>query len=102
VDTPGLRAVALWSEGAGFDEAFADVTDLAEGCRFRDCRHEAEPGCAVLAAVEAGTLHPARLRSWKHLKGELDALRAEQAEWERTAKRGRRPPRRGGRPVEED
>jgi ribosome biogenesis GTPase / thiamine phosphate phosphatase len=102
VDTPGLRAVALWSEGAGFDEAFADITELADGCRFRDCRHEAEPGCAVRAAVESGALHPARLRSWKHLKAELDALRSEQAEWERTARRGRRPPRRGGRPVDED
>jgi hypothetical protein len=56
----------------------------------------------VLAAVEGGTLHHSRLRSWRHLKGELEALRAEQAAWERTARRGRRPPRRGGRPVEEE
>lgn len=102
VDTPGLRAVALWSEGAGFDEAFADVTALAEGCRFRDCTHEAEPGCAVLAAVTDGRLTAARLASWQHLHAELVALRAEQETTERLARRGRRPPRRGGRPVEEE
>lgn len=96
VDTPGLRAVAVWSEGVGLDEAFADVTSLAEHCRFRNCRHDAEPGCAVRDAVEQGRLAGARLRSWHHLHAELDALLAEQAEHDRAARRGRRPPRRGG------
>ncbi|HEX9259721.1 MAG TPA: ribosome small subunit-dependent GTPase A [Acidimicrobiales bacterium] len=96
VDTPGLRALALWSEGAGLDEAFADVTSLAEHCRFRDCAHDVEPGCAVLAAVQSGTLLPARLRSWRNLHVELEALRGEQEAYERSAGRGRRRPRRGG------
>jgi ribosome biogenesis GTPase len=96
IDTPGLRAIALWSEGAGLDEAFGDVTSLAERCRFRDCQHDAEPGCAVREAVETGTLPAGRLRSWRVLHAELEALRDEQAEHERAARRGRRPPRRSG------
>jgi ribosome biogenesis GTPase len=96
IDTPGLRAVALWSEGAGLDEAFPDVTELAEHCRFRDCAHDTEPDCAVRAAVEDGRLPAGRLRSWRQLHTELDTLRAEQAELERAQRRGRRPPRRGG------
>jgi ribosome biogenesis GTPase len=102
VDTPGMRAVALWSEGAGLDEAFADITEMAERCRFRDCAHDMEPGCVVLAAVARGDVPAARLRSWRTLHAELDALRAEQAEFERSARRGRRRPRRGGRPDEQD
>jgi ribosome biogenesis GTPase len=104
VDTPGLRAVALWSEGAGLDEAFADVTSLAEHCRFRNCAHDAEPGCAVRAAVADGRVPEARLRSWHHLHAELEALQQEQAELERAQRRGRRPPRRSagqGAPDEE-
>ena len=50
--------------------AFPDIEKCAEGCRFRDCRHETEPGCAVLAAVEAGTLDPARLGSFRKLQAE--------------------------------
>lgn len=102
VDTPGLRSVALWSEGAGLDEAFSDVTSRAEHCRFRDCAHDAEPGCAVQAAIAAGELPPARLRSWRDLHAELDALEGEQAEHDRAARRGRRPPRRGGPAEPED
>jgi ribosome biogenesis GTPase / thiamine phosphate phosphatase len=96
VDTPGLRGVALWSEGAGLDEAFSDVTSRAERCRFRDCAHDAEPGCAVQGAIAAGELPAARLRSWRSLHAELDLLEQEQAEHTRLARRGRRPPRRGG------
>ena len=58
IDTPGLRAVSLWASGQGIERAFQDVFDLAERCRFRDCKHEGEPGCAVLDAVAAGTLDP--------------------------------------------
>jgi ribosome biogenesis GTPase / thiamine phosphate phosphatase len=104
VDTPGLRGVALWSEGVGLDEAFADVTSLAEGCRFRDCRHDVEPGCAVQAAIAEGLLPAARLRSWVHLHEELAVLEEEQAELERALRRGRRPPRRssGGPAIDEE
>ena len=50
VDTPGVRAVSLWSSGRGIERAFADVFDLMDHCRFRDCKHEQEPDCAVNAA----------------------------------------------------
>ena len=62
VDTPGLRTVGLW-EGAG--AAFADIDELAAACRFADCRHDTEPGCAVRAAVD-----PERLAAWRKLERE--------------------------------
>jgi ribosome biogenesis GTPase len=78
VDTPGLRAVSLWSSGHGIERAFADVFDLMDECRFRDCKHEDEPGCAVQAAIAAGRLDPARLASMKRLVAEEAALEEEQ------------------------
>ena len=62
IDTPGVRAVSLWLSGAGIERAFADVFDLMDHCRFRDCKHDQEPGCAVLAAIESGTLDPGAVR----------------------------------------
>jgi ribosome biogenesis GTPase len=67
LDTPGIRAVGLISVDDGLDRAFADVTALARGCRFGDCRHGAEPDCAVRAAIEAGALPARRLTSWHRL-----------------------------------
>ncbi len=72
VDTPGLRAVALWDADEGVERAFPDVARLAEGCRFRDCRHEREPDCAVRAAVDEGRLDRVRLESYRRLHAELD------------------------------
>lgn len=69
LDTPGMREIALWS-GDGLDETFADVVELATGCRYRDCQHETEPGCAVLAAIEAGDLAVERLNAWIKLQRE--------------------------------
>ena len=93
LDTPGLRAVALWSDGdshgGGLARAFDDITALAEGCWFADCRHDAEPDCTVREAVEAGRLDPKRLLAWQHLTAELDRLAVERAEAGRTARRGR-------------
>jgi ribosome biogenesis GTPase len=74
VDTPGLRSVGLWEGSHGLDQAFGDVTSLADHCRFGNCRHEREPGCAVLDAVEEGTLDPARFDAYRHLRDELDQL----------------------------
>ncbi len=75
IDSPGVREVGLWAEdGGGLEEAFDDLAELAAGCRFRDCGHGSEPGCAVRAAVEAGTLDPARLEAYRSLSAELDAL----------------------------
>jgi len=80
IDTPGLRAVSLWASGEGIERAFQDVFDLADQCRFRDCKHEEEPGCAVRAAVEAGDLDARRVRSLARLVAEEAALEAEQRE----------------------
>ena len=78
IDTPGVRAVSLWSSGTGIERAFADVFALSEKCRFRDCKHREEPGCAVSAAVIAGKLDPRRLDSMKRLVAEEAALEEEQ------------------------
>jgi ribosome biogenesis GTPase len=71
LDTPGIRAVGLLDLEEGLDRAFADVADLAATCRFADCRHEAEPGCAVRAALAAGDLTPRRYESWQRLQREI-------------------------------
>lgn len=78
IDTPGVRAVSLWSSGTGIERAFADVFGLSESCRFRDCKHDEEPGCAVSAAVRDGSLDPRRLDSMKRLVAEEAALEEEQ------------------------
>lgn len=69
IDTPGLRSVGLASAEA-LDQTFADVAELAQQCRFNDCAHETEPGCAVQAAIEDGDLEPRRLQSWRKLQRE--------------------------------
>jgi ribosome biogenesis GTPase len=76
IDTPGLRELQLW-EG-DLDSSFADVEELAERCRFRDCSHTREPGCAVLAAVDDGVLPLDRLRSYRKLRRELFAAHVRQ------------------------
>lgn len=74
VDTPGLRELQLWD--GDLDGAFADLIGLAAGCRFSDCSHESEPGCAVRAAIVAGELDPARLASYRKLERELESVEA--------------------------
>jgi ribosome biogenesis GTPase / thiamine phosphate phosphatase len=74
IDTPGLRELQFW-EG-DVSAAFEDIEALAADCRFRDCAHAREPGCAVLAAVDDGTLTLDRLRSWRKLQRELEAIAA--------------------------
>ncbi len=71
LDTPGIRGVGLFDAEDGLDRVFGDVDELAAGCRFTDCGHDSEPGCAVLAAVESGDLPPRRLASWRKLQQEL-------------------------------
>jgi ribosome biogenesis GTPase len=73
IDTPGLRELALWAEPEALDRSFADVAELATACRFRDCRHREEPGCAVRASVESGDLDAGRLESFAALERELVA-----------------------------
>lgn len=81
VDMPGVRGLGLWDADAGIGAAFSDIEEIAARCRFRDCRHENEPGCAVRAAVEAGDVTPQRLASYLSLKSETVAVgeRREQA-----------------------
>jgi ribosome biogenesis GTPase len=75
IDTPGLRELQLWDvDSAALDATFADVEELAAGCRFADCTHTHEPECAVLAAVESGELPRDRLHSWRKLQRELRAI----------------------------
>jgi ribosome biogenesis GTPase len=70
IDTPGMRELQLWDSDETVDETFDDVAELAAGCRFRDCSHDREPGCAVKAAVQAGTLDSRRYESYLKLSGE--------------------------------
>jgi ribosome biogenesis GTPase len=89
IDTPGMRELQLWEAEAGLEHAFADVTALAASCRFRDCSHGGEPGCAVGTAVERGDLPAHRLNSFRRLQREDDFLRSrrdESARSERTRK----------------
>ena len=104
IDTPGLRGVSLHAADDGLALAFSDVHDLAAACRFADCAHVGEPGCAVLASIDAGDLGQDRVDGWRKLQRELawqarrtDArLRAEEGRrWKAVAKANRA---RGGRP----
>ena len=67
IDTPGMREIQLVDVGAGIDDVFAEVASLATGCRFADCGHESEPGCAVRAAVDAGNIPAERVSRWRKL-----------------------------------
>ena len=99
IDTPGLRELQLWDGGGGsVEEAFGDVEALAAECRFSDCAHELEPGCAVKAALAGGTLAPERLQSWRKLQRELRAIamrsdarlrREEKRRWQLRVREGR-------------
>ena len=70
IDTPGMRELGMWDSDAGIDTTFADIEELSRGCRYADCSHTSEPGCAILAAVADGTLDIARLESYRKLKTE--------------------------------
>ena len=67
IDTPGLRGVGLWDAETGVGQVFSEIEEMAERCRFHDCAHEAEPGCAVLAAIDSGELPERRLESYRKL-----------------------------------
>jgi ribosome biogenesis GTPase len=95
LDTPGIRELRVWLLDEGLDQTFPDIEELAFDCRFRDCRHEEEPGCAVLEAVESGDLDPERLNSFRKLRAEAAyevrktdprARAAAEAEWKTAMK----------------
>jgi ribosome biogenesis GTPase len=92
IDTPGLRSVGVWLEDDGRAQTFPEIEQLVADCRFRDCAHESEPGCAVLAAVETGAVDQRRLDSWRKLGREAEWIasrhdarlqRARSREWRR-------------------
>ncbi|MEU0672788.1 ribosome small subunit-dependent GTPase A [Streptomyces sp. NPDC006172] len=98
IDTPGLRGVGLWDAGHGVGQVFSEIEELAPRCRFQDCAHEAEPGCAVLAAVDSGELSVRRLDSYRKLVRENQWIVAKfdarsragrRKEWQRKQSAGR-------------
>jgi ribosome biogenesis GTPase len=78
LDTPGMRELQLWASETALDETFSDVAELGRTCRFTDCAHGSEPGCAVRAALEDGTLPAVRWESYRNLQRELRALALKQ------------------------
>ena len=70
VDTPGMRGLGVADVSYGIDATFPEISELVDQCKFRDCKHEGEPGCAVIAAVEAGDISPERLKRYQKLKRE--------------------------------
>lgn len=74
MDTPGLRELRIWLVDDGLSQTFPEIDDLARSCRFRDCEHASEPGCAVIAAAEQGALDPERLASFRKLRAEAAYL----------------------------
>lgn len=78
IDTPGMRELQLWDSEHGLAESFSDIESLTNECRFRDCNHQNEPGCAVLRAVESGVLDEKRLDNYKKLLKELAYLERKQ------------------------
>jgi len=86
LDTPGMRALKLWGSEENLQNTFQDVAALAEQCKFRDCKHEREPGCAVHAALQDGTLEEGRFNSWRKLQRELGYLATRQDARARAAK----------------
>jgi ribosome biogenesis GTPase / thiamine phosphate phosphatase len=73
LDTPGMRELGLWDAEAGVEDTFAEIHELAASCKFHDCSHRFEPGCAVTAATRDGRLDPDRLRSYRRLAREIEA-----------------------------
>jgi len=91
VDNPGMRELHLWVADDGLEETFEDIAALEAQCRFSDCRHESEPGCAVQAALADGRLSPERWRSYRELRDELAELNERLVRGERSRARRRRP-----------
>jgi ribosome biogenesis GTPase len=78
IDTPGLREIQMWIDEGRAQQGFKDIEILAEECRFRDCQHHTEPGCAVKAAIRAGDLESSRLQGFWKIQKELDHLKRRQ------------------------
>jgi ribosome biogenesis GTPase len=90
VDMPGVREIQLIDDFKGLDHAFSDIQDLAGACKYSNCRHETEPGCAVLNAIEAGQLDASRLQNYKKMHREMDAYWKKKGKDRYKSKRRRR------------
>lgn len=86
LDTPGMRELALWDSEQGIQDTFSDIEDLAQSCRFRDCTHQVEPGCAVMEALSAGSLNAKRYESYIKLKNEMAYTRGRRRGYEEDPK----------------
>lgn len=102
IDTPGMRELQLWGNEEGVERAFDDIAALGEHCRFRDCNHTGEPGCAVAGAAESGQLDGDRLESYRKLRAELEfqqrkadpkLAREQKEQWKKIHKAMRHPPK---------
>jgi ribosome biogenesis GTPase / thiamine phosphate phosphatase len=102
IDTPGMRELQLWGNEEGVEKAFDDIAALGEHCRFRDCNHSGEPGCAVAAAFDSGRLDGGRLESYRKLRAELEfqerkadprLAREQKEQWRKIHKAMRHPPK---------
>ena len=78
IDTPGMKQVELWADESSLDESFDDISALASQCKFSDCSHGSEPGCAVQAALADGRLSAERIASYDKLQRELKYLHRKQ------------------------
>lgn len=87
LDTPGLREIQIWAEAGSVDAVFPEIDALAPKCRYRDCTHSQEPGCAVLAAVEAGEIETERLDQYRRLRAEQTLLDSKLSERDRAERR---------------
>lgn len=103
IDTPGMRELQMWTGSEGLQETFTDIDTLAKLCRFRDCQHDQEPGCAVQQAILEGTLDAQRFRNYQKLQKELEYLSrrqdqkaylAEKEKWKKIHKALRKSPKR--------
>ena len=96
IDTPGMRSLGMWDVSEGMENAFADVEHFLGHCKFTDCRHEGEPGCAIQMAIDAGELTPARWESYLALKKEAryaddkEGFLRDKREWHKALSRGTR------------
>ena len=104
VDTPGIREVGIWTDPDAVAETFADIDELADACRFRDCAHDAEPGCAVRAAVADGTLSAERVERWRDLEAEATSVstRADEVEYRRRSRQSGRAARQARHTQDDD
>ena len=102
IDTPGMRALGMWDVSGGIENAFADVEAHLGFCKFSDCRHESEPGCAIKAAIESGELSRERWESYLALKKEArfaddkESFLREKNEWHKSLSKGTKQMKKSG------